>query len=80
MTSKTIDSFDNALFSNDDIAFGDIDSAIVTFFSNGIGLNGPYNVNLDDVKFDDYDPEAISHVGLTAWHNRYKQHKACKRR
>ena len=37
--SKIIEKLDHSVFSNDDIVFGDIDSDIVTFFSNDIGLN-----------------------------------------
>ena len=40
-------------FFNNDIIFNDIDSDIVTFFSNDIGLNiiNLNNVNLDDDNF-----------------------------
>ena len=51
VTSKMIEKLDNAVFSNDDIVFGDI----VTFFSSD-------NFNLDDDNFDDYDPKTINHV------------------
>ena len=34
-TNKMIEKLDNGVFSNDDIIFGDIDSDIVEFFSNG---------------------------------------------
>ena len=55
---------DNAVISNDDIVFGDIDSDIVTFLGNDISFNsiGLINVNLDDGSFDDYDSETINHV------------------
>ena len=39
VTSEMIEKFDNAVFSNDDIVFGDIESDIVTFFRNDKGLN-----------------------------------------
>ena len=42
-----------------------------------IDLN--YN-NPDDDNFDEDDPETIAYVRLMAWCNRYKQHKACKKR
>ena len=82
LISKMIKKLGNAVSSNDDIVFGGIDSDIVTFFSNDVGfysinLN---NVNPDDVNFDDYDPKTINHVRLMAWYNRYKQHKAFKKR
>ena len=59
-----IEEIDNAVFSNDDIVFGDIDSDLVTFFSNDIGRNTIKlnNINLDDDNFDDCDPETINNV------------------
>ena len=80
--SKMIEKLNNALFSNDDIVFHEIDPDIVTFFSNDIGLNSINldNINLDDDSFEDYDPKTINHVRLMACYNIYKQHKACKKR
>ena len=80
--SKIIEKLDHSVFSNDDIVFGDIDSDIVTFFSNDIGLNSISlsNTNLVEEKFDDGDPETINHFRLMAWYNKHKQHKACKKR
>ena len=42
LTSKMIEKLDNAVFSNDDIVFGDINADIVTFFSNDLDHNRPY--------------------------------------
>ena len=69
------------MFSNDDIVFCDIDSDIVTFFSEDIGLNriNLNNAKLDDENLDDCDSEIISHVKLMGWSNKYKQQKACKK-
>ena len=39
VSCKMIEKGDNAVFSNDNIVFDDIDSDIVTFFSNDIDLN-----------------------------------------
>ena len=36
------------------------------------------NINLDDVNFDEDNPETIIHVRLIAWSNRFKQRKAFK--
>ena len=33
------------------------------------------NVNLDDVNFDEDDPETIFHARLMAWHHRFKRSK-----
>ena len=49
--SEFIEKLDDAVFSNDDLVFGDINSDIVTFFSNDIGLNSlnlNSNINLND--------------------------------
>ena len=37
------------------------------------------NINLDDVNFDEDDPETIIAVRLMDWHNRLKQCKAFKK-
>ena len=77
MTEK----LDNAVFSKDDIVFGDTDSFTVKFFSNDIGLNS-INLNsnnLEDDNFDDCDPNNINHVIIMANYNRHKQHRACKK-
>ena len=78
VTNKMIKKLDNALFTEDDILFYESDN--VTFSSDGIvfpriDLN---NINLDDVNFDEDDPETImtTHVRLMAWQNNLKQHKA----
>lgn len=75
VTNKMIDKLDNAIFSIDDIVFGDIDFDIVTSFRSDKGLNSisHNNINLDHDNFDDYDPENINHVTLMVWYNRYKQ-------
>ena len=80
--SKMIEKLDNTVFFNDDIIFGGIDSDIVKFFSNDIGLNriNLNNVNLDDNNFVNCSLETINHVRLMAWYNRYNQYKACQKR
>ena len=71
-----------AALSNDDEFFCDIDSDIVIFFGNDIHLNSINlnNINLDDDNFDIYNSETINHVRHMNWYNRYKQHKACKKK
>ena len=56
----------HSVFSNDDIIFGDIDSDIVTFFSNGIVLNSIMlnNVNLDDDNLHNCNPKTINILNL----------------
>ena len=45
-----IEKIDNFVFSNDDIILGDIDTEMVTLFSNDISLNSIYlnNINIVD--------------------------------
>ena len=38
VTNEVLEKLDNVVFSNDDIYLDDIDSDIVTFFSDGMGL------------------------------------------
>ena len=37
------------------------------------------NINLDDINFDEDDPESIIHVRLMTWCYRFKQRKALKK-
>ena len=76
---KMIKKLDDAIFFSDVVVFLNDDSGNVTFYSDEMGflsvdLN---NINLDDDDFNEDEPETI-HVRLVAWHNKYKQHKACK--
>ena len=66
VTSKMIEKFDSAVFPDDQIVFGDLDSDFVTFFSKDICLNSITldNINLDDDSFDYYDPGTINRVRL----------------
>ena len=66
---------------NDD----DLDSHIVTFFSNDIYLNidvnnkNLNNVNLVDNNFDDCHPKSINLVRFMAWYHRFTQYEAYKK-
>ena len=64
------------------IVFGDIESDIVAFFSKDIGLDtiNLSNSNLDEDNFGNGNPETVNYIRLLAWYNRYKQHKACKKK
>ena len=66
---------------NDHVDLDDIDSDIIIFFGDEVGLNTIDfdDINLDDVNCDGDDPETIIHVRLMAWCSSYKQHKACKK-
>ena len=61
------------------IVFVNEDSDKVTFSSDNmcilsVDLN---KINVDNVNFDENDPETIIHV--MAWRNRFKQHKTFKK-
>ena len=75
-----IEKLNNAVFSNRDVIFCDIDSDIGAFFSNDVDLNSINlsNINLGDDNFGDFDPKTINHVRIMASYNRYKQYKAGK--
>lgn len=81
LTSEITEKLDNAVFSNNDIVLGDIDTDFVTFFWNDIALNSVNltNVNLDDDHFDNCDSKTINHITLMAPYNRFKQKKGCKK-
>ena len=51
------------------MTFADIDSDIVTFFSNDMGLNSTNlnNINLDDNNFGDCYPETITIIISSVW-------------
>ena len=68
LQNKILEELDDVVFSNDDIDLPDIDSGIVTFFSNEMGVitTDFDNINLDDDHFDEDDPETIIHVRLVA--------------
>ena len=69
VTNKMLEQFDDIAFSNDDMDLDSKDTNIVIFFSDGVGLDtiDLNNINLDDDKFDDDDPEGIIHNRLMAW-------------
>ena len=80
-TSKMIEKLNTAVFYNVYIVFGDLESDLLHY----LAVNRPYSVildkiNLDDNSFDNCDRETINHVKLMAFHNKYKQLKASKKR
>ena len=54
VTGKIMETLDSAVFTNEYIVFGDLDSDFVTLFSKDIGFNSIAldNINLDDDDFD----------------------------
>ena len=80
VTNKVITKLLTALFADDDILFFNEDSVNVTFSSDKMGILSIdlNNINLDDDKFDDDDPEAIVQVRLMSWYNKRKHCKTSK--
>ena len=66
-----LEKLDNAVFFTDDVELDDIDSNIVAFFSDGMGLNtiNFNSINLDDDNFNENDPDAMINVRLLTWRN-----------
>ena len=61
-----IEKLDDAVFSDDYMMFGDLESDFVTFFNEDFGPNSIIldNINLGDEYFDYCDRETINHVRL----------------
>ena len=59
----------------------DENSGNVRFSNNKMGILtvDPNNINIDDINFDENDPETIIHVRLLAWCNKFEKHKAFKK-
>ena len=76
-----LEKLDNVVFSNGHIEFDDIDSDIVTFFGDGMGLVTIElnNINLDNNDFNADDPANIVFVRIMGGPNRFKQRKAWKK-
>ena len=81
VTRKMIKNLNDDLLSNDDIIFSNEDSNSVTLLSDETGCLSVdrNNINLDDVNFDEEDPETIIHDRLLAWWNRFKHEKHLKK-
>ena len=77
ISGKMIKNFHNALFAENGRLFFDEDSGNVTFSSDEISIISVNNIyvnnTLDDVNFDESDPETIIYFRFMAWFNRCKQ-------
>ena len=71
-----------AMFFNHHVVLVNANSDDVTFFSDDMGLVNVdlNNFSLDDDNFGIVYPKTIIPVRLMASYNRYKQHKACKKK
>ena len=76
-----INKLDDAVFSNYHVVFVNEDFGNVTIYSDEMGVLSVdfNNISLDDVNFDEGDPETIKYAILMAWCNRFKQSKALKK-
>ena len=81
VTSNIIKKLHDALFANQYTIFINEDSINVTFRADEMDIVSVDldKINIDDVNFDEDDPETIIHVRVMAWHNRFKQRKAFKK-
>ena len=79
VTGIILEKRDDVVFPNDDIDHYDIESDLVTFFSNDKDINtiDLNNISIEHDYFHEDDPETTIHV-ISACYNRYKQNKACK--
>ena len=81
VTSKTIKTLLNALYTDDNILYFNEDSGDVIFSCNETGILSIdlNNINLDDTNYNEDDPETIVHVRLLAWHIKFEKRKALKK-
>ena len=72
---------DDTFFPNNDIILINEHSNNVTFCGGEMGILSVDldKINLGDINFGEDDPKTVIHVRVMAWHNRYKQHKSCKK-
>ena len=76
-----ITGLDIAGFSNHDVVFVNEYSGNVIFSSDEMSILSVDldRIILDDVNFDEDDPETIFHVRLMTWLNRFKPRRAFKK-
>ena len=80
VTSKMLENFDNALHANDDMLFYSEYFDKVTFIANQKHILA---VDFDKINLDNNfnkDDSDIIHVQLLVWRNKFKKHKALKKR
>ena len=76
VTSKILEKFHDALLANDDMLLFNEDCSKVTFFADemGISLVDVDKMNLgDNNNIDKDDLEAVIHVKILAWHNKFEK-------
>ena len=82
LTRQKLESFDNALHTNDDILFYNKDFDQATFIANQIHILPAYvdKINLDnDHNFYEDDPHTIIHVRLLPSRSYFEKRKALKK-
>ena len=82
VTSKIIKNLYTDLYADENTICFLEDSGDAVFSCSGIGILSIdlNNINLDDVNYDEDDPETIILVRLLAWHSEFKKRKALKKR
>ena len=81
VTSKMIKNLFTALYTYDNILYFNEDSGNAVFSRNGMGILNIYlnNVNLDDIDYNQDDPETIIYIRLLDCHIKFKKRKALKK-
>ena len=81
VTSKMIKKLYTALYADDGLLFFDDDSGDVTFCCNEMGI---FSVNLNNINldnnFDEDDLDTIILIRIFAWHSKFKNWKALKKK
>ena len=70
-----------ALYADDNILYFDEDYGDAVFSCNEMGILSIFvnNINLDDINYDEDDPETVIHIRLLAWHIEFEKRKALKK-
>ena len=70
-----------ALYTYDNILYFNEDSGNAVFSRNGMGILNIYlnNINLDDIDYNQDDPETIIYIRLLDCHIKFKKRKALKK-
>ena len=81
-TSKMIKKLLTALCADDNILYFNEDYGDAVFSCNEMGILSIFvnNINLDDINYDEDDPEIVINIRLLAWHIEFEKRKTLKKR
>ena len=70
------------MYVDENILYFNEESDNVIFNCNGMGIRSIYlnNINLDDINYEEDDPETIIHIRILAWHIKFENGKQLKKR